>query len=100
MSDKERCPDGGRCHHLCAEACFRVLCCGPLSAAKYPGDTWPEDVRAEHRAADAREQGALDHLGEKIYLATASIAYALPYAELPDKARAAYRALVQEIRAG
>jgi hypothetical protein len=41
------CPDDGRCHHNCGTdtVCFRVACCGPLSAAQYPGDTWPEEVR-------------------------------------------------------
>lgn len=47
MSEPERCPDGGTCHHLCAEACFRVLTCGPLSGS-FPGNTWPEEMRAEH----------------------------------------------------
>jgi hypothetical protein len=42
------CPDGGTCHHQCKVAgpCFRVLCCGPLSGV-YPGDAWPQGVRAE-----------------------------------------------------
>jgi hypothetical protein len=36
------CPDGGRCHHECAEGdCFRVECCEPLSNV-YPYDEWPE----------------------------------------------------------
>lgn len=38
------CPDGGCCHHFCAEGnCFRVGCCGPLSNT-YPNNTWPEDL--------------------------------------------------------
>jgi hypothetical protein len=40
-----RCPDGGACHHGCATACFRVRWMGPLSGV-YPGDQWPDDVRA------------------------------------------------------
>jgi hypothetical protein len=67
-----------------------MLCdCGAVQAA------WEK-----HRAADAREQGTLDGLGEKIYRATAGSAQSLPYNELPASARAAYRDLVVEIRGG
>lgn len=39
-----------------AAACFRVLYCGPLSNV-YPGDSWPDEVRAEH--ADEKRTGVL-----------------------------------------
>lgn len=42
------CPDGGTCHHSCVERCWRVRNAGPLSAAGYPGDQWPEQVKREH----------------------------------------------------
>lgn len=45
------CPDGGTCHHECAaSSCFRVKHAGPLSAAGYPGNSWPEAIRREHGA--------------------------------------------------
>jgi hypothetical protein len=43
-----RCPDGGTCHHECRAGCFRATWCGPLSGV-FPGDRWPEDVRAGNR---------------------------------------------------
>jgi len=45
------CPDGGTCHHECmaqaitegqAALCWRTVFAGPLSAAGYPDDEWPE----------------------------------------------------------
>lgn len=56
MSDRKKCPDGGTCHHQCAEKCFRVNTCEPLSGV-FPGDTWPEGVRAQHANAPARQEG-------------------------------------------
>lgn len=58
-SEPNLCPDGGTCHHLCPLGvdpqghltglpCFRVVTCGPLSIAKFPGDRWPDDLRAVH----------------------------------------------------
>jgi hypothetical protein len=44
------CPDGGTCHHECERACFRVLCCGPLSNV-FGSDSWPEDVKKAHKKA-------------------------------------------------
>lgn len=58
-----RCPDGGYCHgstlaagsEPCEDgACFRVLSAGPLSGV-YPGDRWPDLVRAT--ALRARADG-------------------------------------------
>jgi NTP pyrophosphatase (non-canonical NTP hydrolase) len=48
------CPDGGTCHHLCRQdgPCFRVRYCGPLSGV-FPGDSWPEDVRAAGAGGEA-----------------------------------------------
>jgi hypothetical protein len=44
------CPDGGACHHLCGDSsCFRVMHCGPLSAARYPDNAWPAEIKREHR---------------------------------------------------
>lgn len=37
---KNRCPDGGTCHHDCQGACFRVQHCSPLSGV-FPNDRWP-----------------------------------------------------------
>jgi len=46
----EGCPDGGVCHHRCeSSACFRVRVAGPLSGV-YPGNVWPNGVRAKHGA--------------------------------------------------
>lgn len=49
---KAHCPDGGYCHHQCAEhspdECFRVACCAPLSAA-YPSGEWPAEVLMDPR---------------------------------------------------
>ena len=40
----EQCPDGGTCHHSCANGkCFRVSFCAPLSNV-YPDDKWPEEL--------------------------------------------------------
>jgi hypothetical protein len=39
----QMCPDGGTCHHNCADSCFRVGSCGPLSGV-FPNDDWPADV--------------------------------------------------------
>lgn len=47
MADMARsvgCPDGGACHHDCADSCWRVQTCAPLSASGW--DDWPEEVRA------------------------------------------------------
>jgi hypothetical protein len=50
----ERCPDGGYCHGSTFAAgsppcspgdCFRVRHAAPLSGV-YPGDRWPDEVRA------------------------------------------------------
>lgn len=41
------CPDGGKCHHGCAERCWRVSHGGPLSGV-YCHDQWPPDVKAQH----------------------------------------------------
>lgn len=48
MCEERRRPDGGRCWHNCGEdcSCWRVNNAAPLSAAKYPGDDWPDDVKA------------------------------------------------------
>jgi len=43
MTERKKCPDGGKCHHNCDSACFRVLSCGPLSGV-YEGDTWPTEI--------------------------------------------------------
>jgi hypothetical protein len=43
-----RCPDDGTCHHECVSGwCFRVSFAAPLSGT-YPGNQWPEQVRAEY----------------------------------------------------
>lgn len=43
------CPDNGRCHHGCGEReCWRVHGAGPLSAAHFPGDHWPEAIRQRY----------------------------------------------------
>lgn len=48
MTDEQRCPDEGRCHHSCKESrCFRVQSCGPLSGV-YPDNCWPDDVLRAH----------------------------------------------------
>jgi hypothetical protein len=48
LTGPAQCPDGGTCHHRCADGgCFRVETCGPLSGV-YPGDRWPEAVVAAH----------------------------------------------------
>jgi hypothetical protein len=56
MDEPQVCPDGGRCHHQCAELnsgrCWRVVTCGPLSGV-YPGDQWPSDVVARYGIAPA-----------------------------------------------
>lgn len=41
MSEPERCPDDGGCHHECTGPCWRVDNAGPLSAANFEGDAWP-----------------------------------------------------------
>lgn len=54
--ERPTCPDGGTCHHECEQGrtrsgvvpCWRVREAGPLSAAGYPGDRWPEAVVREH----------------------------------------------------
>lgn len=38
------CPDGGKCHHLCTQTCWRVSVCEPLSGV-YPNDEWPRSVK-------------------------------------------------------
>ncbi|MCC6752005.1 MAG: hypothetical protein IT371_30410 [Deltaproteobacteria bacterium] len=43
-SAKNRCPDGGACHHDCQGACFRVQHCSPLSGV-FPNDRWPSWIR-------------------------------------------------------
>lgn len=67
MSDEKRCPDGGRCHHTCDTACFRVQCCAPLSNV-YPNDRWPDDVKLAHGGSTEKpkltEQSARDLLSE------------------------------------
>lgn len=44
------CPDAGRCHHACVERCWRVRNAGPITGT-FPGDVWPEHVKAEHSLA-------------------------------------------------
>lgn len=56
---RRECPDGGACHHLCQESCFRVMACEPLSGV-YPNGTWPDEVvraNAAPRSAGARGAG-------------------------------------------
>lgn len=48
------CPDGGKCHHRCAVGCWRVENCGPLSAAQFPDDAWPEEIVKSHSHNDGR----------------------------------------------
>lgn len=51
-----RCPDEGACHHDCGDGpCWRVLIAGPLSAADYPRDDWPPEVKAAHGAVVPRQ---------------------------------------------
>lgn len=45
-AEAAQCPDGGRCWHECAAACFRVQHCGPLSGV-YLEDQWPEAIKQE-----------------------------------------------------
>lgn len=58
------CPDGGTCHHSCVERCWRVRNAGPLSAAGYPGDQWPEGVRREHSLDPMALSDVLATVGE------------------------------------
>lgn len=44
--EERGCPDGGACHHLCADRCWRVSTCLPLGG-KYDAG-WPELVRRAH----------------------------------------------------
>lgn len=46
-TNRHKCPDGGYCHHGCAERCWRVSAAGPLSGV-FPDDEWPASVIAEH----------------------------------------------------
>lgn len=48
----KQCPDRGTCHHDCADQCFRVGACDPLTGV-YPGDEWPDRVRADHITFEA-----------------------------------------------
>lgn len=48
-SDQRRCPDDGACHHECAQGCFRVLFCEPLSNV-FDGDRWPPEIKQAHVA--------------------------------------------------
>jgi hypothetical protein len=51
-TDTQGCPDGGTCHHECAaSSCFRVKYAGPLSAADYPNNEWPEAILKENGVA-------------------------------------------------
>lgn len=50
MTQDEKCPDGGACHHDCGASCFRVVGCGPLSGV-YPDDMWPLALVNQHRMA-------------------------------------------------
>jgi hypothetical protein len=47
----QRCPDDGVCHHQCSVAlrCWRVENAGPLSAANFPDNEWPEEIDATPR---------------------------------------------------
>jgi hypothetical protein len=61
-AEKGRCPDDGTCHHGCHEnyggACWRVFNAGPLSAAHFPNDEWPELIRqAEQHSILTNEAG-------------------------------------------
>ena len=47
--ERAGCPDGGTCHHLCRDRCWRVRFCGPLSAY---GSDWTAEDRRRH-APDA-----------------------------------------------
>jgi hypothetical protein len=47
-----KCPDDGTCHHECTFGCWRVTNCGPLSAAKFPDNKWPEQIVADHTETD------------------------------------------------
>lgn len=52
--DGRKCPDDGKCHHDCGGAgpCWRVSHCEPLSAAGFPNNEWPADVRAAEAQRD------------------------------------------------
>lgn len=47
-----KCPDTGACHHRCTTGCWRVLHCGPLSAAKFPDNRWPDYIREQNEESD------------------------------------------------
>jgi hypothetical protein len=48
----EQCPDTGTCHHACTIGCWRVTHAGPLSIAKFPGNRWPDHIKAEYADTD------------------------------------------------
>lgn len=72
---KERCSDGGRCHHDCGllGACSRVNGSGPLSGV-YPGNEWPREVLAAEamRAGGATIEARLARQDKLQALAVAS----------------------------
>jgi hypothetical protein len=46
QQNARRCPDEGACHHDCEPLqCFRVTCCGPLTAY---GEDWTDEVKARY----------------------------------------------------
>lgn len=54
-TDRMQCPDGGVCHHDCAESeCFRVRSAGPVSGV-FPNNEWPAHVVAEYGGPPAEE---------------------------------------------
>ncbi|QIG58239.1 hypothetical protein SEA_SKOG_87 [Gordonia phage Skog] len=58
MSVHEKCPDKGTCWHGCDLACYRIRIAGPLSGV-FPGDTWPEEIVAQHKALNDFERHRL-----------------------------------------
>lgn len=64
-SPRRGCPDGGACHHECAErhgGCWRVWNAGPLSGV-FVNDVWPSDVRdVEAKKVAAHGRSVLDDL--------------------------------------
>lgn len=70
LNEPQPCPDGGACHHECAEryrgACWRVWNAEPLTIAGW-GDRWPDEVVRQEQAKLTTKEVTMDHAEVEFY---------------------------------
>jgi hypothetical protein len=96
------CPDGGACHHWCADGpCFRVETCGPLSGV-FPDDQWPSPAvpvpadRLAQIAADDQPFDPFDAIQLRVRLGEVEAELAAAHRERDEATRSLAAQLAAE----